>query len=88
MVFFVKTAQHQRFHQHAGQGGRRKGRQDAQGERPGPGGHRGAHVGADHVKRAVGQVDHLHDAEHQGQPGGHQKQHDAQLESVKQLFDE
>lgn len=48
---------------------------------------RGAHVGADHVKRAMGQVNNLHDAENQGQTSGHQKQHDSQLESVEQLFD-
>ncbi len=88
MVFLVKAPQDQDFHQYAGKGRRRQRRQDAQEERPGPGSDRGAHVGADHVKRAVGQVDDLHDAENQGQPGGHEKQHDAQLESVEQLFDE
>jgi hypothetical protein len=34
----------------------------------------------------MGQVDHLHDAEHQRQPGRHQKQHDPQLETVQELF--
>ena len=72
----------------AGQGGGRQGRRYSQEERAAAGGGRGAHIGADHVKRAMGQVDHLHDAEDQGQPGGHQKQHDAQLQAVEQLFDE
>ena len=35
----------------------------------------------------MGQVDHLHDAEHKRQPGGHEKQGDAQLKPVKELFD-
>ena len=82
MVCLVKAAQHQYLHQHPGKGGRRQRRQDAQEKRPGPGGHRGAHIGADHVEGTVGQIDHLHDAENQGQPGGHEKQHDAQLETV------
>src|SRR5690606_4919806 len=44
--------------------------------------------GAHHVERTVRQVDEPHDAEDQGQPGGHQKQHEAELEPVQELLDE
>ena len=33
------------------------------------------------------QVDQVHDAEDQGQPGRHQEQHDAELDAVQHLFD-
>ena len=38
---------------------------------------------ADHVERAVREVDHVHDAEHQRQPGGEQEQHQAELQPVE-----
>ena len=44
--------------------------------------------GADHVERAMGEVDQAHDAEDQRQPGRHQEQHDAELQAVEKLFDE
>jgi hypothetical protein len=36
----------------------------------------------------VRQVDHVHHAEHQRQPGGEQKQHQAELQAVQRLLDE
>ena len=54
----------------------------------GRGGDGGAGEGADHVERAVGQVDEAHDAEDQRQPGRHQKKHDAELQAVQQLLDD
>ena len=45
-------------------------------------------IGADHVERAVRQVDHVHDAEDQRQPGRHQEQHDPELHPVQHLLDE
>jgi hypothetical protein len=36
----------------------------------------------------VRQIDQAHHAKDQRQAGGHQKQHDAELKSVEQLFDD
>jgi hypothetical protein len=36
----------------------------------------------------VGQVDHVHDAEHERQPGGQQEQHQPELQAVERLLDE
>jgi hypothetical protein len=33
------------------------------------------------------QIDQVHDAEHQRQPGRHQEQHDAELQPVQPLLD-
>jgi hypothetical protein len=33
------------------------------------------------------EVDYPHDAEYQGESGGHQKQRDTELKAVQQLFD-
>ena len=49
---------------------------------------RGGQVGADHVERAVGEVDEVHDAEDQRQPGRHQEQHHAELQPVEALLDD
>src|SRR5690606_30030909 len=40
---------------------------------------------ADHVQSAVGKVDEVHDAEDERQPGRHQEQQHAELNSVQQL---
>ena len=45
-------------------------------------------VRADHVERAVRQIQHVHDAEHQRQPGRDQEQHQSELQAVEQLLDE
>jgi len=45
-------------------------------------------VGAHHVERAMGEVDQVHDAEHQRQPGGQQKQHHPELQPVERLLGE
>ena len=57
-------------------------------ERAGRGEDGGGNIGADHVKRAMRQVDQVHDAENEGQPGRHQKQHDPELDPVQHLLDE
>ena len=33
------------------------------------------------------QVDHVHDAEHERQPGGEQEQHQPELQAVQRLFE-
>ena len=76
------------FHQHA---------RGARGDEPGGSGeHERARlgrderhrIGADHVERAMGEIDHAHDAEDQRQAGGQQEQHDAELHAVQRLFDQ
>ena len=48
----------------------------------------GGHEGAHHVERAVGEIDHAHDAEDERQAGGQQEQHQPELEAVENLLDE
>jgi expansin (peptidoglycan-binding protein) len=36
----------------------------------------------------VGEVDHVHDAEDERQPGGHEEEGDAELEAVEELLEE
>src|SRR5215472_12365000 len=42
-------------------------------------------IGADHVKAAVGQVEHPEDAEDQGQPAGEQEEQQPVLNPVEEL---
>ncbi len=88
VVALVERAQRDHFDQHADHQRAEQAEQHA--ERVGAGPLRGGHrqVGADHVERAVRQVDEVHDAEHQRQPGGHQEQHDAELQAVQQLLED
>ena len=72
---------HDPHHQRAGEAKRNRQR-----ERSGGLVEPGRQVGADHVERAVGEVDEVHDAEHQRQAGGQQEQHDPELEPVERLF--
>ena len=51
-------------------------------------GERGGEVRADHVQRAVREVDHVHDPEHERQPGGEQEQHQPELQAVQGLLEE
>ena len=44
-------------------------------------------IGAEHVERAVRQIDEIHDAEHERQAGGKQEQQQAELQAVQALFD-
>ena len=48
----------------------------------------GGKIGAEHVERAVRQIDQIHDAEDQRQAGREQKQQHAELHAVKALLDE
>ena len=71
--------------------GRRRGGEagdEPEPERAGRRRDRGAGEGADHVERAVREIDQPHDAEDQRQPGRHQEQHDAELQAVQQLLDD
>ena len=55
---------------------------------PVTGGERRGEIGAEHVERAVRQVDEVHDAEDERQAGGQQKQQHAELHAVEALLDE
>jgi hypothetical protein len=86
VVALVEPAQHRDFEQHANRrGGENPPPSPSQNEPDGrcDGGNQ---VGANHVQRTVGQVDHVHDAEHQRQPGGQQEQHQAELQAVEHLL--
>ena len=60
----------------------------AQHERAGQRHQPGGEERADHVQRAVRQVDHVHDAEDQRQPGRQQEQHQPELQPVEQLLED
>ena len=62
--------------------------QRAEHEAAGPGREGRGEIGADHVERAVRQVDQVHDAEDQRQPGRQQEQQHAELHAVQALLDE
>ena len=88
MVAVVEAAEHRHLDDRAGGGRGGEAGGEAEQERAGGGGDGGAGEGADHVERAVGEVDQAHDAEDQRQAGGHQEQHDPELEAVQDLLDE
>jgi hypothetical protein len=48
----------------------------------------GREIRSDHVKRAVREVDEVHDAEDEREPRGHQEQRDPELHPVQGLFDD
>ena len=55
----------------------------AEHETSGRRGEGGGEIGAEHVERAVRQIDQVHDAENQRQAGREQKQQHAQLHAVE-----
>ena len=81
----VERAQRGHLQERPEQRGRRHREQQPEHEAVQPGREGGGQIGAHHVERAVGEVDQVHDAEHQGQPGGDQEQHDAELQPVQRL---
>ena len=88
MIAQVEPPQDGDFHQHADDRRDRHAgthrQQKAAAACLGPRGDERAH----HVKRPVGKVDQAHDAEHQGQPSCQQKQRNAVLQPVEELFGE
>ena len=85
MIARVERAQGAHLQERPDRRGRRHREQEAEDEAVEPGGEGRRQVGADHVQRAVREIDQVHDAEDQRQPGGHQEQHDAELEPVQPL---
>ena len=88
MVAAVEAADDGDLHDGARRSGCRQARSQPHPVGAGHGGDGGAGEGADHVERAVGEIDEAHDAEDQRQPGRHQKKHDAELQAVQQLLDD
>ena len=76
------------FQRHAGGGGGEQREHGAEHKTAGDGREGRGEIGAQHVERAVRQVDQIHDAEDQRQPGGQQKQQHSELHAVETLLDE
>ena len=88
VVARVERAQQTDLERHAEQAGQRDRAEHAQHERAGHPDEPGGEERADHVERAVREVDHVHHAEDQGQARGEQEQHQAELQAVQRLLDE
>jgi len=86
VISVVEPPQCHQLDRHADQGRRRQGRQQAEQEGTCQPGHAGRHERPNHVERAVRQIDQVHDAENQGQPGRQEEQHDTQLKPVQDLL--
>ena len=67
---------------------RRSSEQSAGEKTAGPGGKTRREIRPHHVERAVGEIDEIHDAEDERQPGGEQEQQQAELQAVQALFDQ
>jgi hypothetical protein len=87
VVARVQRSQHAHLEKHADDRGRRDGKQHAGDERAGELHEGGGDERAQHVKRAVREVDHVHDAEHQREAGGEQEQHQPELQAVQRLLE-
>ena len=87
MVARVEPAHDQDFEDPGDRHGRRHGDQHRPDEAAAALMDAGGEVGAGHVQRTMGQVHGVHDAEHQGQAGGEQEQHQAVAEAVEELFE-
>jgi hypothetical protein len=88
VVALVELPEQRQFEHQAEHGG--PGHPDAQPDPERIGRLRGGsdEVSAHHVQRTVGQVDAVHDAEDERQPGGEQEQHEAELQAVEGLFED
>ena len=76
------------FEHHAGD--KRSGHREDHGDNEAAGHDREGRgeIGAEHVQRAVRQIDQVHDAEDQRQAGRQQKQQHAELHAVQALLEE
>ena len=88
MIAAVETPHRDHLHRHSdhqrGEEREHRAGDEAAGQRR----ERRGEIGADHVERAVRQIDQIHDAEDQRQAGCQQKQQHAQLHAVEALLDE
>ncbi len=88
MIAAVQPAHGDHLHRHANHERGKEGEHRTKHEAVGPGREGGGEIGADHVERAVRQIDQVHDAEHQRQSRRQQKQQQAKLQAVQALLDE
>jgi hypothetical protein len=88
VVAAVHPAHHHDLDYHADHQSRDERHDGAEHEAVGPGGEGRREIGADHVERAVRQIDEVHDAEHQRQPGRQQEQQQPELKAVEALLEE
>ena len=88
MTAVVEAPHRHDLEHHAGdeRGGHRQ--HDGGDEAAGPHREGRGEIGAEHVERAMRQIDQVHNAEHERQPGGQEKQQHAQLHAVEALLDE
>ena len=88
MVAAVEPPDRDHFKHHADDKRRDEREDGAEHEAIGPFGEGRGEIGADHVERAVRQIDEVHDAEDQRQPRRQQEQQHAELNAVEKLLDE
>ena len=89
MVAVVEMAEDQHFQQQAeGQRGRQRQQRAPSTKLPVMAVKAADQIGADHVLHAMGEIDEVHHAEHQRQPGGDQEQDEAELQAVQDLDEE
>jgi len=86
VVACVEPAQHGEFEQRTDRHRAGHRCQHADHERAARRRSRRSQIGADHVQRAMRQVDHVHDPEDERQPSRQQKEHEAELDTVEGLF--
>ena len=76
------------FQHHARDGGGDERQDRAEHETIGQACEGGGEIGAEHVERAVRQIDEIHDPKNERQPGREQKQQHPKLHAVEALLDE
>ena len=88
MVAAVERPDRDHLQRHADQQRRDQRQQRTEHEAAGQRREGRGEIGADHVERAVRQIDQVHDAEDQRQAGRQQEQQHAELDAVEALFDQ
>ncbi|MCY1537373.1 hypothetical protein D9M68_728640 [compost metagenome] len=88
VVAVVKVPEQQPFQRPAQRHGEQRAHHDGQHQAVELRGQKPGEVGAQHVETAMGQIDHPHDAEDQGEAGGQHEQQQAVLQAVEQLDQE
>jgi hypothetical protein len=88
LVAAVERPDRDHLHGHAGNQGRDQPEPQAHHEAVGQADEGRGEIGAEHVERAVRQVDQIHDAEDERQTRREQEQQHAELDAVEALFNE
>ena len=88
MVARVEVPEHQALEHDADEESRRQREQQTDDKAAAPSREHRREIGADHVERAVRQIDEVHHPEHERQPGRDEKQQDTELHAVEGLQEE